>query len=478
MSLPSRYAPEGISDRDAHRTITSGKPRPKKPINFTIRTIETRINNAVNHQHNQHHQNHYDYQHHHHNNQYDNFRNGVDEDIEMVGMDDYKEVDVISEFVSFTRNSGDLIYSDVMEGIEQQVTDVEVIKGNISYLILDTNFILSHLDIINDLTKLSDEYGLRIIVPITVIQELDGLKKSNRYVSDSEDRISSKSVGHLARWANDWIFSMFSKNSAIIRGQKLRERLDKTALQDDAILDCCLYWKQEHPKSLIVLFSNDKNFCMKALANDVLTVSYRKQMTAELVAKVIYNENVNRFGKIKEETVHRTKIKVHQPEVVVPQEPSDEWKDATKQVQNFSSFDEVADRVHTEIQTITLSAIHHCMENEYGEDLELLREYDRDSVITLYDCAQVFIRFWFTVFQTYFKASIDNFTPFEETGRGKKSVKTPIFVDIPRTPVELNAFIKFWSAILTTIYQSQMSEVEIKALDHLIKRWENMSTLF
>ncbi|KAK6198043.1 PIN domain-containing protein [Scheffersomyces amazonensis] len=434
MSLPSKYAPGGISPSDEHRTVTTGTPRARKPINYTIRVIEDRIEDAVQHSqqhHHHHHQNHYQNQ---NQNHYQNHIRRSSDDIEMVGMDDYKEVDVISEFVNYSRGSGDLVYSDSMDGIEHYSTQVEVIEGNVSYMVIDTNFILSHLNILDQMKNLAHKYGLKMIIPIAVMQELDGLKNSTRNVSESEDRISGKSVGHLARWANDWIFSQFAKNSTVVQGQNLRQRIDKSTLQDDAILDCCLWWKQNHPKSLVVLFSNDKNFCMKALANHILTVSFRKDMTAELIAKVIHDENVRIFGELKSETVHRTQVIAAEPPIISPAEPSDEWKDATKSIIEFSSFSEVAFRVHYEIQTVTLSAIHHCMENEYGEDLDLLRDYDKNSIVTLYDCSQVFIRFWFTVFQACFKKLPNKLVPFEEDGHGRNSIKTPIHVDIPTDP--------------------------------------------
>ena len=176
--------------------------------------------------------------------------------------------------------------------------------GNVSYLVVDTNFILSHLNIVNGLQDVANNYGLQIIIPITVMKELDGLKNSSRIANEaSSERISNQSVGHLARWANDWIYSALAKNSSVVRGQKLRQRLDKSTTKDDAILDCCLYFKENYQKSLVVLLSNDKNFCLKALSNDILTVSYRKDMNVDIIANTIYTENLRRFGKLESDPI-------------------------------------------------------------------------------------------------------------------------------------------------------------------------------
>ncbi|EGW30096.1 uncharacterized protein SPAPADRAFT_143967 [Spathaspora passalidarum NRRL Y-27907] len=457
-SLPSRYAPEGLSEEDQHRVITSGHARRSKPIEYTIKTIESKIHDALTNQ------------------TYQN--NTVDGDIEMVPMDD-AEVDVISSYVSYSRdsgnlqvNSGDEMYDDIMMVEKPEETHA---NGNLSMLVVDTNFILSHLKVVDELKGLAREFGLRIVIPVMVMRELDGLKNSSRLVDDdSPERLSGVSVGHLARWANDWIYNSLANNSSVVIGQKLGQRLDKNAIQDDAILDCCLYFKQR--ANLVVLLSNDKNLCNKALTNDVLTVTFKTGMSAKLIAKVIYDENVNQFGKLAPmEIEHVPSLKHKHKEASA--EPSREWVQSTQEVQAFRSFAEVAEKVYSEIQMILLSAIHHCMEVEYGEDLDLLRDYTKESIVTIQDCSQVLIRFWFTVFDQYFRASPAKFVPFQETGTGRKSVKHPLYVDIPTTPAELVEFIEFWTTALQIIYDGVMDETQQMALEHLIKRWHKMADL-
>lgn len=420
MSLPSKYAPEGLSLEDQQKTLTVGQKRQRRPVDYTIKVIEDRIDNAVKES-----------------------LAGNDDDYEMVPMDDFKEVDIISNFVNYSRKY--MSYNDFE--IAEFSTDLEINNTNISYLMIDTNFILSHLNIVDDLKSIAREFGLIIIIPITVMHELDELKVSKRDNLPTESGISGKSVSHLARWANDWIYRSLADKSLLVKGQKLDERIDRTASKDNAILDCCLYFQKNHPNTLQVLLSNDKNLCLKALSNDLLTVSYRKEMNAKLIAEMIYKENLDRFGELRNtQSLQPSKV-ITSTEEVPP---------------------EVIRTVYIEIQTIVLSVIHHCMEEAYGEALEVLKDYNKEAIITLEDCSAVMIRFWFTVFSIFFE---NGFKPFDEPSKGKKE---PLWVDIPNDKIELTNFINFWCKILTILYGETMNEHQNNALKALISRWQQV----
>lgn len=427
MSLPSKYAPGGLSSSDQHRTITSGNKRSNKPINYTIRTIEDRVNDAFE-------------------NKTYTLDTSDDRDIEMVPMDDYNEVAAISDFVTYTRNDAATVYSS--PDFPEVADPVE--EGLISYLVLDTNFILSHLNVVDGLKKIAAIYGLRIIIPTMVMMELDGLKKSTRTSQECDERLSGKSVGLLARWANDWIYSMLADTSPVVSGQKIHQKIDKRATQDEAILDCGLYFQKSHPSALVVLLSNDKNLCIKALANGLLIVSYRKDMTPELIAQRIHGENKRQsngsYKVLMEENI----------EMEIEVEPID--------------FHQCVSTIFREVQILTLSVVHHCMESVYGEDLALLRNYDHDSIRTLDDCAGVLIRFWSTVFRVHFRKL--SFTPFDESsGR----IKTPLFIHEPTNDDELKQFVDHWSTALEILYLAEMDPGQNAALKKLITRWCQMA---
>lgn len=435
MSLPSKYAPEGLSSRDQAKTITSGTRARASPQDYIVRRIETRINQAIESSHH------------------------ADDDIEMVPTDDYNEVDVISQFVARSRTHTDNLENNWVPPSNQPELTY---TPNSSFLVVDTNFVLSHLNILDDLKNLNKQYNLQIIVPSTVMQELDGLKKSSRY-SDKEGDLSQQSVSHLARWANDWIFAELADNSTAVRGQKLGERIDRFATQDDAILDCCMYFKSKYHDVLVVLLSNDKNFCMKALTNDILTVSYRKGMTALLIGEMIYNESILRFGD-REDTMEFQPAGSTSPPPPPPQHKPAADADVL--------YETAARTVQLEVQTIALSAIHKCMESVYGEDIELLHDYDKDRVASLMDCGEIIIRFWFPVFQEYFKRSPSHFVPFEENGKRKVPAYTSI------NPGEFQSFVDFWTSFLVTIYRAEMDQRQNASLSVLVERWNGFASLF
>lgn len=456
MSLPSKYAPEGLSRTDQHRTITLGK-KVSNAVNYTVKLLEDRINTAVN-----------------------NVDNVIG-DIEMIPMDDDQEVEVISAFVRNSRDSSDLVYQQdpIEDNMEIEISSP--IEGRISFLVLDTNFILSHLDIVDGLSKLATKFGLKIIIPITVMKELDGLKKSTRIVSEEQSRgLSQISMGHLARWANDWIYRALAESNHNVKGQKLGQRLDKNTTKDDAILDCCLYLQEYNPTALVVLLSNDKNFCLKALANEILTVSFRKSMTADLISNVIYEENVSKISglpHIYQENIYTKNAPIEHPQTghlpmlrseyltqTLLQNNTPKQYTPTPQGANSNTRQIIYD----EIQQVTLAIIDHCMFSEYGDDLESIRDYHKDSTVSLKDCSKVLMRFWKVVFHSSFRGS-----SIQLEDLGTKRYQN--FVEVPKDADELQKFVTFWSNILELLYESQMDDIQNKALQALILRWKKMS---
>ena len=113
MSLPSRYAPEGLSEEDQLKVITLGERKPRKPIDYKLRTIDDRVQLAL-HTH-----------------------PNTSEDIEMIPIEDGKEVDVISEYIEYLR--GNSVYEDKNEMIIEESPEFEIV-GKYFILVLDTNF--------------------------------------------------------------------------------------------------------------------------------------------------------------------------------------------------------------------------------------------------------------------------------------------------------------------------------------------------
>lgn len=430
--LPSKYAPEGISMKDSSRTITIdrrpsqgqiSKPTPVSPIN-------------------------------------------TDTDIEMVSIDEDEEERTISQVLTEIR--GTKVDSDEMEidvfETAPPFTTVGITSSNLSYLIVDTNFMLAHLSVINKLMELAPDYQLRIIIPVAVMRELDGLKSSSRVLEST----GGKSIGSLARWANNWIYSVLAKNNLYVRGQKQRQKLNSIHLNnDDSILDCCLYFHENNPTSIIVLLSNDKNLCAKALSNSVLTISYQNELTPELIASTILQESIQRFGENTDiSSGASTNLRV----------PLSAMNSVIHSNKNNATLSiDIPETIANEVLILLKSVIKHCLEKEYGDELDLVRGLDMDSIETIHDCTMTMIRFWIPVFSGYFKRS--NVLPFERQDNSKHNSynnKVPTHTNTPNSKHEAIEFIEFWNDILTILYSQIMTEKQNEDLLLLHNRWQNL----
>lgn len=465
-ALPSIYSSEGLSSSDRRKVITTGKPRSQRPIGAI--KLESRVNNAIDHN--------------------ENFDH--DGDIPMLGMDDENEVQLVTDYVLDKRNASEswgpspTLPTDLLAQSERDLTPEEKPNKD-TIMVIDTNFIISHLDILDELTMLHKKYHHQIIIPTTVIRELDGLKLSKKKPDDSVD---GTTIGHLARWANDWIYKRFAESDSSVRGQKLKEVLDYDARKDDAILDCCLYFHQKQ-KALVILLSNDKNLCTKALTNDILTVSYRKGMSAELIAKISFVENKTNGStesvaeKPTEDHVKNSHIDNYQDAEMMDDDHYSDYEIEIEQHDQYGTpkisetskdnhlitiddFDEAVRLIHREVQILVLDAIDHCMYEEYGDDLELIG-YEKSEIATLRDSANSLIKYWMTVFTEYFNR---DFYPYKR--QGKK--KFPINYDLPKTEFSLDQFVSYWSNVLKALYSKRDSQ-QNSALDKIIERWENIS---
>lgn len=355
--------------------------------------------------------------------------------IEFIPVHDSKTALELSNFISNSRSEGILKDLDSMDvDSTYTFTRTVTVGANTSYLVLDTNFILSHLDVVDGLLILAPSHGLEIVVPQQVIRELDGLKSSLKSMANN-------SVSHLARWANDWIYSRLTVNNSHVSGQKKGQQIDKFADKDDAILDCCLWLKRERPKSLQVLLSNDKNLCMKALLEDILTVSFREQMSAEIIAKTIKKENIARFGVINGEVFTQT-------------------FEAPRQLQSVAVAADPALTVFQETEKLVISIVHHSMVHEYGDDVFLVKNYSSGLVKTLEDAVVVVTRFWASVFLSYFQ---------------ERSFNGARFLHIPSTEPAAIEFIRFWGDFLRQMYSRLMDRAQNKALLQLVDRWNQLA---
>ncbi|KAG5437618.1 hypothetical protein PCANB_000655 [Pneumocystis canis] len=156
---------------------------------------------------------------------------------------------------------------------------------NLIILVIDTNFIISHLSLISELSQQCETYNYIILFPWVTIQELNGLKSlENTYLSNND-------TAFLVRKATDFIYHSLSQKGNLIRGQKMTEVLDPSLTGDDSILDCCRYW---HEKRLFktILLSNDKNLAIKS-------ISYKPGMTLNSLISEI-SKKLDYYSKCKD----------------------------------------------------------------------------------------------------------------------------------------------------------------------------------
>lgn len=321
-------------------------------------------------------------------------------------------------------------------------------QGNESFLIIDTNFILSHSILLDQLKDLGTEYHLTIIIPQEVMRELDGLKNSTKL--ELQDGSSSpRNVGKLARQANSWIYYCLAESVRSVKAQGPMECISTLSCNDEAILDCSLYFQKKHPLALTVLFSDDKNLCMKALLNKVPTVSYRAEMTARVIAETIYSENVGRFGNLSGRKIVR-EVEVSIPGATLP-----------------LKLDTAVETVYKEVEQLVISIVTQAIAEAYGSEVQLLKDYRESDVNSLCRAEAAMIRFWQPLFGDFLRGV----RPFGRNG----NQRVPKLYEYPNSRLQLTSFIQNWSVVLHKLYEKLMPEEQLRSLSILAKRWVQLS---
>lgn len=361
-----------------------------------------------------------------------------------------------------------------MSNYKETQTFTSLTKKKIAYLIVDTNFILSNLPILQDLESLLHTKYVamyHIIIPKQVIHELDGLKDSGKSLLNSRHSISE-----LARCAIDWCYAHFHDSIPTVSGQRLHERIDKNTTKDNSILDCCLYFKnvENNGNNLVVLLSNDKNLCVKALVNNILTISYRSGMTADLIASNVVSE-------LRSETEYNQQYQ-HQDQYV--DEPSMEYDDMTDETKALgqkiseqavstlpninNSFDFISNEIYGQITTLVLEAVNYAITSIYEDDIFMV-DYDESKINSLKDASKCILRLGFSVFEDFFDRKKSSFNPMKIL---KDNYQFDKFVNMPSTVNDLKEFVTFWCDFLDGIYKNRNS-VQKDALLQVENNWKN-----
>ncbi|XP_061739558.1 transcriptional protein SWT1 isoform X1 [Nerophis ophidion] len=138
-------------------------------------------------------------------------------------------------------------------------------------LVLDTNILLSHLDYVKKMKYHGfGALGLPIVlIPWVVLQELDSLKKGKGLTG---------SVAHLACPAISYIYNSLKSKEKYLWGQSMQQAAESNNSlmaenNDDKVLQCCLQYQSLYPGSALILCTNDKNLCSKAVLSGVKALS-------------------------------------------------------------------------------------------------------------------------------------------------------------------------------------------------------------
>lgn len=139
-------------------------------------------------------------------------------------------------------------------------------------LVLDTNILLSHLVYVKNIVSrgLGGVGSLVVLVPWVVLQELDSLKKGRQ----------TGCVAHKAIPAISFIYDSLKNKESRLWGQSMQQAAESenglnAQNNDDRVLQCCLQYQQLYPESAVVLCTDDKNLCSKALLSGVTAFSKR-----------------------------------------------------------------------------------------------------------------------------------------------------------------------------------------------------------
>lgn len=317
--------------------------------------------------------------------------------------------------------------------------------------VVDTNFIISHLDILEELRLLYSTYHHTIMIPRYTIRELDGLKNGNTAKEKKNFELKKgRDVGEAARMGNTWIYNHLANMDSGVIGQKLTQRMDINVVKDDAILDCCVYFK-ERKNCFVILLSNDKNLCLKALTDDILTVSYRDGMTGDLIAKTAFEENTFRYGSMNE------------PHEDVSVAPTAEYQNSNDEIHKKYTFKETSDIIFHEIVIAVLESIAYILRDEYGDSIDFL-DFDPTMLENLADASRCVYKYWVSVFSEYFRGG--------KLQKDSWKLLPAQLTTIPQDMSTLTIFQQFWSDILEHFFIKRSPEEQDK-LQLCIQQWEN-----
>lgn len=390
-------------------------------------------------------------------------------------MDIHNENDLedIAKYVIDIRNNDDIFVPTDMSNSLNNNSNNNLQNSNfkpqIAYLVVDTNFLLSHLSLLDELEKLlHNKYigAYQIVIPKQVIHELDGLKDSNHKINSVN---SKHSLSNLARTSINWCYSHFHDSIPTVTGQRLHERIDKNAIKDNAILDCCLYFQniENGGNNMVVLLSNDKNLCVKALVNNVLTISYRNGMTAELIANNVVSEMTNNYNDYQQQHQQQPYSDEMGIESYIPYEEQQQISNPTALIPKPITLYDASNEIYLQITQLVLEAIKYAVEKIFGEDAGMVG-YNDNSINNLLDASRCIVKMGLSTFSEFFDRR--KFNPMKIL-QDKETMR--LLVNKPENKFILKEFVTFWADFLNGIYKDRET-TQKTALLQISNHWQDL----
>ncbi|KAL8178137.1 UNVERIFIED_CONTAM: hypothetical protein K2H54_030865 [Gekko kuhli] len=144
-------------------------------------------------------------------------------------------------------------------------------------IVIDTNILISHLELIKSL-KNTDIPGIGkfgLVIPWVVLQELDNLKKGRILANVAQKAIPAVHFIHMC--LKDQDSKLWGQSVQLASQQTYGVSIENN---DDRVLQCCLQYQKLFPQAEVVLLTDDKNLCNKAIVSEVKALRKAELVTA------------------------------------------------------------------------------------------------------------------------------------------------------------------------------------------------------
>ncbi|XP_027755643.1 transcriptional protein SWT1 isoform X2 [Empidonax traillii] len=200
--------------------------------------------------------------------------------------------------LSVVQACGELTSMDIDLPEQDLNISAEAFTSGLNILVvIDTNIMISHLEFVRSL-KSEDIPGvdrLALIIPWVVLQELDNLKKGKML-----QHVRDKAIP-----AVQFIYKCLKNQDSKLWGQSMQLASQKIyglsdENNDDRVLQCCLQYQSLFPEAVVILCTDDKNLCNKAIVSEVKAFCKADLVTA------LQNVHVNRHQSCGEQQPRHT----------------------------------------------------------------------------------------------------------------------------------------------------------------------------